>query len=260
MRLASLILMLIPAALVGCATPPPASEPAVLAAYKEANDPLEPANRFFYNMTDKVASVSLTPAARAYRRAVPNQVRTSVSNFFENLGNPFKLANDMLQGNPRRAGDTFMRFVVNSTIGVGGIFDIAARWGYHSHPSDFGMTLAVWGLSPGPYLYLPLLGPSDVRDALGAGANAVPLVPLPTPGSGVSRLTLHWTVLAAGGISSYSEKLPSIDEVKRTSLDPYATFRSIFRQHRSADIEAAEKRRPATVPIWFDRHPKSDQR
>ena len=259
-HLAGLVLILSPVILAGCATQPPATKPAARALYQEANDPLEPTNRLLYRLSNAVTSATLTPAARAYRRAVPEQVRSSVANFFANLGNPIRLVNDMLQGNPRHAGDTFMRFVINTTIGVGGIFDVARGWGYPPHPADFGMTFAVWGAPPGPYLFIPLLGPSDLRDALGTGVSAAPIAPLiPSIGSGATKTAVHWTTLTTATVSGYSQNLPSIDEVKRTALDPYATFRSLFWQHRAAEIKAAEQRTPGTVPIWFYLRPKTGQ-
>ncbi|MBV8457694.1 MAG: VacJ family lipoprotein [Acetobacteraceae bacterium] len=211
-------------------------------------------------MSTTVTSVTLTPAARAYRRAVPERVRTGVANFFANLGNPIRFVNDILQDNPRRAGDTFMRFVINTTIGIGGIFDVARGWGYRPHASDFGMTFAVWGAPPGPYLFIPLLGPSDLRDALGTGVSAAPIAPLiPSIGRGATNTVVHWTTLVTATVSGYSQNLASLDEVKRTALDPYATFRSLFWQHRAAEIKAAEQRPPGTVPIWFRLPPKTGQ-
>ncbi len=237
--------------LAGCATPPPASQPEALAAYRQTNDPLEPTNRVLYAASNDIASVSLTPAARAYRSAVPQPVRNGVSDLLSNLGSPIRFANDVLQAQPRRAGDTFMRFLINSTIGIGGIFDVASGWGYPAHTADFGMTLAVWGVPPGPYLFLPLIGPSDPRDAVGFAADTL-ANPVQALGSGPAVTAFNWATLGTTTISQYAHNLPAIDEVKRTALDPYATFRSLYRQYREAEIKAAEKRRRPTIPVWFD--------
>lgn len=245
------LLALMALGLPGCATPPPASHPEALAAFRQTNDPLEPTNRVLYVVSNDVASVSLTPAARAYRSAVPESVRTNVSNVFANLGAPYRFGNDVLQARSRRAGDTLMRFLINSTIGLGGIFDVASGWGYPSHPADLGMTLAVWGIPPGPYLFLPLLGPSDPRDAFGFAAGTVGN-PLRALGSGPAVTAFHWASLGTTTISQYAQNLPGIESVKRTALDPYATFRSLFRQHREAEIEAAKKGEQHTIPVWFD--------
>ncbi|MGH7119081.1 MAG: MlaA family lipoprotein [Acetobacteraceae bacterium] len=238
-------------ALGGCATPPPASHPEALAAFHQTNDPLEPTNRVLYAVSNDIAVVSLTPAARAYRDVVPESVRTNISNALDNLGGPYRFANDVLQARSRRAGDTLMRFLINSTIGLGGLFDVASDWGYPSHPADLGMTLAVWGVPPGPYLFLPLLGPSDPRDTFGFIGGTVGS-PLRALGSGPAVTAFHWASLGTTTVSQYARSLPAIESVKRTALDPYATFRSLFRQHRAAEIEAAKKGRTHTIPVWFD--------
>lgn len=246
-----LVLLLAAAALSGCATPPPASKPEALAAFRQTNDPLEPTNRVLYSVSNSIASVSLTPVARAYRSVVPEPVRTNITNLFSNLGGPVRFANDVMQARPRRAGDTLMRFLINSTFGLGGLFDVAADWGYPNHPSDIGMTLAVWGMPPGPYLFLPLLGPSDPRDAFGFAASTV-ATPIRALGTGPGATAFNWATLGTTTISQYAQNLPAIDSVKRTALDPYATFRSLYRQHREAAIEAAKKGGQRTIPVWFD--------
>ena len=103
----------------------------------------------FYAINNGLDTVILKPAAQAYRFAVPEPVRTGVHNVLGNISTPVQLANDMLEGKPRRAGDTFMRFMINTTVGVLGIFDVATNWGYTKHDSDFGMTLANWGVPRG---------------------------------------------------------------------------------------------------------------
>jgi phospholipid-binding lipoprotein MlaA len=241
--------------LAACATPPPASQPEALAAYRETNDPLEPTNRVLYEVSNDIADVSLSPAARAYRWALPERVRNSVANMLSNLGSPIRFANDVMQTKSRRAGDTLMRFLINSTIGLGGAFDVASSWGYPDHPSDFGMTLAVWGMPAGPYLFLPILGPTDPRDAVGFGADTA-ANPIRALGSGPGVTALNWATLGTTTISAYAQNLPAINEVKRTALDPYATFRSLYRQHRQAEIEAAKQGRKGTVPVWFSLPPQ----
>lgn len=238
-------------ALAGCATPPPPSHPEALAAFRQTNDPLEPTNRVLYRVSNAVASVTLTPAARAYRSVVPESVRTNVSNVLSNLGAPVRFANDVFQFKSRRAGDTLMRFLINSTIGLGGIFDVASGWGYPNHPSDIGMTLAVWGVPTGPYLFLPIIGPSDPRDTVGFIASTF-ASPYRALGSGPAVTVFTWATLGTTTISQYAQNLPGIQSVKRTALDPYATFRSLYRQHRQAEIDAAKEGSAHTIPVWFD--------
>ncbi|MBV9735040.1 MAG: VacJ family lipoprotein [Acidisphaera sp.] len=236
--------------LLGCATRPPASDPEALAEYNQTNDPLEPTNRFFYRVNDALDVVVLKPVAEAYRYAVPRPVRTGIHNALANLSTPVLLANDVLQAKPRRAGDTLVRFVVNSTVGVVGIFDVASGWGYRAHDNDFGITLALWGVSDGPFLFLPVLGPSNPRDATGFGVD-IALDPLTYIGQGAIVTDLKW---ARYGVSATDERervLDPVDQIKKGALDPYATFRSLYRQHRDSEIAAARTDEPRTVPAWY---------
>ena len=171
-----LLLGLLAAAVSGCATRPPASDPDAVADFEQTNDPLEPTNRVFFAINNGLDTVILKPAAQAYAYVVPDPVRNGIHNFLSNLGTPVQLGNDMLEGKPRRAGDTTMRFLINTTVGVFGIFDVAKGWGYPDHDADFGMTLASWGVPEGPFLFLPVLGPSDPRDAVGFGERVLPLL------------------------------------------------------------------------------------
>jgi phospholipid-binding lipoprotein MlaA len=158
--------------LAGCATPPPASDPEALAEYRENNDPLEPANRAVQAFNEGLDRAVVKPVAIGYREYVPRPVRRGVRNVLNNLRGPVILFNDMLQGEPRRAGDTLGRFLLNSTFGVAGIFDVAEAWfGVSRHTEDFGQTLAVWGVGEGPFLFLPLAGPTNLRDLAGSGVD-----------------------------------------------------------------------------------------
>ena len=141
----TLVLMAFTAlALAGCATAPPADDPDSVAEFQQTNDPLEPTNRVFYAINNGLDAVLLRPLAVGYTYAVPEDVRGHVRSVLHNLKSPVLLANDILQSKPRRAGDTLVRFVVNSTVGVAGIFDVATDWGYPAHSTDFGDFL--WNL------------------------------------------------------------------------------------------------------------------
>jgi phospholipid-binding lipoprotein MlaA len=234
----------------GCATPPPASDKDAVADFNEANDPLEPTNRVVYAFDNGLDTVLLRPAAAAYRFVVPQPVRTGVHNVLSNLSTPVQLSNDMLEGKPRRAGDTTMRFLINTTVGVLGIFDIAKDWGYPDHDADFGMTLALWGLPEGPFLFLPVLGPSNPRDGIGLGVD-VAMDPFTWVGQGAAVRALDWSRFGMNALDQRERHLDDIESVKKTALDPYATFRSLYRQHRLAKIEDIRNDRRATIPVWF---------
>ena len=197
----------------GCATPPPAADADAVADFKEANDPLEPTNRAIYAFDDALDTVILRPAAKAYRFIVPAPARTGIHNALTNLGTPVQLGNDILDGRPRRGGDTTMRFLINTTVGVLGIFDFAKDWGYPDHDADFGLTLALWGLPEGPFLYLPVFGPSDPRDAIGLAGNAV-MDPFTWVGQGTTVRALDWSRMGVNAIDQ-RERLLMTSTVQR---------------------------------------------
>lgn len=129
-------------------------------------DPWEPVNRAIFNFNDRVDSVSLKPLAQGYNRFVPEPVRDGVSNVFGNLGEPRNLVNNTLQGKFHDASVDISRFLLNTTLGVGGVFDVATRWGLQRNDEDLGQTIGSYGVPSGPYVVLPLLGPSTLRDSL----------------------------------------------------------------------------------------------
>lgn len=237
--------------LAGCATAPPASQAEALADYNQTNDPLEPTNRFFYRVNDGLDTYVFRPVAVAYRRVVPGAVRRPVHNVLVNMTSPVVFANDVMQAKPRRAGDTMMRFLINTTAGVGGIFDVATDWGYPQHRTDFGVTMALWGVGEGPFLFLPVLGPSNPRDAGGYAGN-VALDPFTWASFGGVK-ALEYSRYGVGLVDARERLIEPIDEVKRTALDPYATFRSLYRQNRRSEIENTRTDDRRTVPAWFNR-------
>jgi phospholipid-binding lipoprotein MlaA len=239
------------ASLAGCATPPPASDPEALADYRQTNDPLEPTNRVFYKVDDALDTAILKPAAKAYRYVLPDPVRTGIHNVLNNLGSPVRLTNDALQGKPARAGDTMMRMLINTTAGVVGVFDVAKHVGYPDHENDFGLTLANWGVPEGPFLYLPILGPSSPRDATGFGVD-IAIDPFTWVGRGrIGFRIATWTKTVVGALDERSRLLDAIEQVKKTALDPYATFRSLYRQNRAGKLEKLRDDNRATIPIWW---------
>ena len=236
--------------LAGCATPPPSDDADAMAEFKEADDPIEPANRIFYVVNDGLDTYLLRPVAKGYHYVVPQPVRTGVHNVLSNLGSPVLITADMLQGKPRRTGDAVMRFLINSTVGLVGIFDVADELGYPTHDNDFGITLASWDLPEGPFLFLPILGPTNPRDATGFGADLA-VDPFTWVGAGVAVSTLGWTKAGANAVDSRERVLDPVDQIKKTALDPYATFRSLYRQHRQSEIKTVRDDKAATIPVWF---------
>jgi phospholipid-binding lipoprotein MlaA len=234
----------------GCAKAPPASDTAAVADFKETNDPLEPTNRVFYAINNGLDTVLLRPLAIGYRYVVPQVVREHTHNVLTNLGTPVALFDDMLQAKPRRAGDSLMRLVVNTTIGVGGIFDVATGWGWPAHDSDAGITFALWGLPSGPFLFLPVLGPSNPRDAAGFGTD-IAMDPLTWIGNGSTVTDLGYVRYGLSAIDTRERVLDDLDKIKAQALDPYATIRSLSRQHRQSQIDDARNDNRATIPAWF---------
>ncbi len=236
--------------LSACATRPPASDPQALADFNETNDPLEPTNRIFYAINNGLDTVLLRPVAQAYRFVVPQPVRTGVHNVLANLSTPVILANDMMEGEPRRAGDTTMRFLINTTVGVVGVFDVATGWGYPAHDVGFGTTMALWGVPEGPFLFLPVLGPSNPRDASGFGVDTA-TDPFTWVGSGVAVQALGYGRYGLSAVDARERVLDATDQIDKTALDPYATYRSLYRQHRQSEIDEVRADKRATVPVWF---------
>lgn len=236
--------------LAGCVSRPPPADQEALQEYRQTNDPYEPTNRFFFRVNQGFDAVILKPAAEGYRFVVPAPVRNGIHNLLANLTSPVLFSNDVLQGKPRRAGDTLMRFLINSTVGIGGVFDVAKTVGYQAHDTDFGITMALWGVPSGPFLFLPVLGPSDPRDVAGFGVDII-IDPFTWVGQGAVVTALGWSRYGVTAIDARERHLDEVDNIMKTALDPYATFRSLYRQHRQGEIEKTRNDNRATVPAWF---------
>ncbi len=223
------ILILCAALVSGCATAP--DKEAELGGFEDVNDPLEGMNRGIFKFNQFADGIIIKPLAIMYRTFIPPEVRRGTRNFLENLRTPITLANDLLQGKIERAGTTVGRFVINSTVGIGGVIDMADKFGMEGHREDFGQTLAVWGTGEGFYLMLPLFGPSNPRDVTGLVVDTF-LDPL--------NYFLEDDLLAARtivrGVDERESVLDTLDEIERTSLDFYATLRSLYRQRRDDEI------------------------
>lgn len=207
------------------------------AAYQariEANDPYEGMNRAFFAFNTNMDNALVKPSAKRYRSSVPKPVRASIRNFLNNFRSPIILANDVLQGEWEQAGTTFSRFMVNTTFGIGGFFDVARHSGYEFHDEDFGQTLGAWGVGEGPYIVLPLYGPAPPRDMGGIVVDRA-FNPL-TYFAGTEPTVASATMTLFNLIDLRAENIENVDSIERTSLDYYATMRSIYRQNRKASI------------------------
>ena len=243
------ILFGLPLALAACATKPPASDADAVAEYEQTNDPLEPTNRVLYKVNDTLDRYALKPVAQSYVYVVPTPVRTGLHNVLANLSSPVLFTNDVAQGKPRRAGDTFMRFLINSTAGGLGIFDVAKSLGYKDHDTGFGVTLGLWGVPSGPYLYLPFLGPSSPRGAAGFALDTA-VDPFTYVPHGYGLKTLNWARFGATAIDTRASLLGDLDKIQASALDPYASIRSLYRQHVQSQVDAAQAPDKITPPSW----------
>jgi len=224
-------------ALSACATPP--TDPASRAQFDANNDPLEPMNRQIFAFDMFVDQWLIKPVAQVYHNVVPDPGKDAVRNFLGNLHEPVIFANDLLQTEFKRAGWTAERFALNSTVGVGGVFDVATRWGVEKQSGDFGQTLAHYGVPEMLYLVLPILGPSNPRDVVGMVADgyADPFSYLAADyGADVATYS-RW---GAEGIDQRDQNLSNLDELQKNAIDLYAEIRSLYRQHRAAELRHGE--------------------
>ncbi|MBI3113915.1 MAG: VacJ family lipoprotein [Rhodospirillales bacterium] len=205
-------------------------------AVEEINDPLESLNRVIFDFNEVVQDAILRPVTRFYNDTVPATVRQGVSNFINNLNTPVTLANDILQGEGQRALQTFGRALVNSTYGIFGFADLAGELGVERHREDFGQTLAVYGMGEGFYLVLPILGPSNPRDAIGKLVVDPYFDPLGLYLDNIDREEIALGISAFKGVEEYARIVEELDQVKKTSVDYYAAIRSLYRQKRKTEI------------------------
>lgn len=213
-------------ALSACAT----KDPEALAQ----NDPWEPTNRAVFDFDVKLQHAVMNPVAHFYNDNVPEAARDGVHNALTNLNSPVVFGNDVLQGEPEKATDTVGRFVINSTVGLGGFIDVASRMGIPGNTTDFGITLGKAGAAEGSYLVLPFLGPKPPRDLVGMGAD-IAMDPF-------TWITFHdstlWLIVRGGVnvLDEYAANVDTVEQIERSSIDFYASTRSLYRQNRAAQI------------------------
>lgn len=214
------------ALLTGCAT----------VARPDPNDPLESYNRSMTNFNDQVDAMVLKPVATAYREVTPAPVRTGVSNFFANIGDVWSFVNNVLQLRAEAAGSSFMRVNVNTIFGLGGLLDVASELGIERYKQDFGLTLGRWGVGTGPYLVLPILGPSTLRDT----------VALPVDMKGnvvryVDPVSARNSLYALRAVDVRANLLRAGSVLDSAALDKYSFTRDVFLQVRGNQVDAAQR-------------------
>lgn len=209
--------------------------PAAYAAETHApGDPWEKLNRFGYAVEGALDRVVIGPIAVLFRNIAPGQIGHGIHNLIVNLSEPNAFVNDMLQGRVKRAGVPAGRFLTNSTIGLLGLFDVATHLGLTHHDNEFGVTLGVWGAGPGPYMYVPLIGPTTVRDVIGAGVDA-----LIDPIHWASYANRPEISIARGVVSGLDKRVMTeaqLNSLLSDAADPYATLRSVYLQNKEGEI------------------------
>jgi phospholipid-binding lipoprotein MlaA len=213
-------------------------------------DPYEKMNRAMFERNQRINHAVIYPVAKAYVNNVPEQVRKSVSNFAGNLGEPMVFANDVLQLRLGAAATTAGRFAMNSTIGVGGLFDVASKQNLAPQTGDFGQTLYVWGMRKSDYLIVPVIGPTNVRDLIGTTVDFVATIPaggLLQSGVAASQYATQVTNTAntlavAGSVATPITRLDDVQQMQTledSSLDFYTMLRSVVEQKRQAELDEA---------------------
>lgn len=215
----------------GCATTGTGEE--ITAGGEQISDPFEGANRVMLSINEGIDKAVLEPVARGYRYVTPKPVRNSVRNFLRNLKSPITMGNQLLQGDFEGFANATGRLVINTLLGVGGLFDVADMGGIPYEPEDFGQTLAVWGVGNGPYVMIPLLGPSTVRDGTGLLVDTI-ADPVRIYMFNNDLEWLHYTRVGVSILDSREEMLDIIDDLRRNSFDYYAAIRSAYYQRRQA--------------------------
>ena len=241
-RLMPLLIFLIAISIAGCATVKneksgenntkaeivsPAASQGLPAEDDEENDPFETFNRAVYTFNDYFDRAILKPVAKGYDFIMPSFIKTGISNLFRNLFEPTVIINDVLQGKFKQSASDTGRFVVNSTVGLLGLFDVAKHLNMPAHNEDFGQTLGVWGLKDGPYLVLPFFGPSSIRDGVGLVADWKT-----DPVYYIEDDTARWGTRALRFVDTRAQFLGASNILEQATDDPYLFVREAYRQKR----------------------------
>ena len=209
----------------------------------DKHDPWESFNRSVYTFNDGFDRHIGRPVAQAYRDYTPNTVQTGVNNFFNNLNDVVVFANDLLQFKFEQAAQDFSRLAFNTTVGLLGLIDVSTPMGLPKHNEDFGQTMATWGVGNGPYLVLPFLGPSTVRDASGMVADWEV-----QPVSSISDNTTRWSLIILYAIDTRASLLEATKLMEKSGIDPYVFMRNAYYQHRESLIYDGNPPKPKIAP------------
>lgn len=234
-------LALAAAALAGCASVPTPTP----------GDPLEGLNRTVFKVNDTLDSYALKPVAKGYARVVPQPVRSSVTNFFSNIGDVYVAANELLELKIADGVGDIMRIVINTVFGVGGLFDVATAAKLPKHSADFGVTLGHYGVPSGPYLVLPLLGPSTVRDATGLVVDYYG-----NPLSYVQPSSVSWALYGVNLVNTRANLLTTVDVLSAAAIDKYSFIRNAYLQRRRFLIKGSDG--ADNAPNYEESLPKYD--
>jgi len=226
----------------------PAAAPEPPAPARTPGDPLEPVNRAIFGFNEKVDLWMLRPAAVAWDTVVPTPVENGLDNAFENIRFPIHLVNNALQGRIDATGTTIFRFLINSTVGIAGFFDVAKHLGMPRRNADFGQTLGVWGVPPGPYVVWPILGSSSVRDSAGMAVDSY---------INITGLLVEWPWLAGQRVietvNNRALLLGDIDRAREASFDFYVAVRAAYQARRAAAVSGRSPvaRRAQEEDLYF---------
>ncbi len=215
-----------------------AAAPASGVAIGSNPDPYENLNRKSYALFRYLDRVAIRPASVFYAHALPHPVRTGLHNAIQNVGEPVIFFNDVLQLHPKAAAQSLGRLAINSTIGIGGLADPATASGIPYHQNGFGTTLGRYGVPPGPFIFIPVLGPSDVRDLIGSGVDSAsdPLTWINYTG----RFAVNAGRTIVGGLDTRANADPQLKQIDAMATDSYATLRSLYLQNRQAQVTGGQ--------------------
>jgi phospholipid-binding lipoprotein MlaA len=230
-------------------------EPKLIAAKDKSgsddvNDPIESFNRGIFAFNEFFLEYILKPITKGYKAILPDPLEQAIGNALHNVRTPIILLHDLLQGEWERASITSRRFLMNTTLGLGGLIDLADHAGMPAHKEDFGQTLAVWGIPEGPYLVIPLLGPSNPRDLIGRIADGY-IDPVSMLANNTGHEEGNYVRMGLTAVNEYRSVMGELEEIKKTSIDYYASIRSLYRQKREAEIRNGKKQKLPPIPDFL---------